>query len=188
MAGWHIFFIFSGMKKMFRRVNLRSTAISAVIAALLFCIPVFIYIKSASYESTWLLYMGSFLFLIVMCVHVLMDSKKRGNSESTVTLVFASHVATVAGVLIATALCFILLSVMVPGYLGSGPASKQLVDEPANLVKDKTDGLSFSVFMAATVINFSVGSFVGIIFPFAAKLNQKKDAPDPAPLHQRGTR
>jgi hypothetical protein len=173
---------------MFRKIDFRSTLISGAIAAILFCVPEYIFIVNADYRQSWLLYMGSFLFLIVMWIHVLKDSKKRGNNESTVALVFASHVTTVAGVLLATLFSFILLATLVPGYLGSGMAEKQLIHEPANIVRDKTDGLSFEVFMAATIINFSVGSFAGIILPFYAKRNQIKDRKDPAPLHQQGVK
>lgn len=173
---------------MFRKIDLKSTLISASIAAILFCIPVYIFIVRAHYIDSWLLYMGSFLFFIVMWIHTLYDSKKRRDSESTVALVFASHVTTVAGVIIATILSFFLLATLVPGYLDSGMADKQLIGEPANIIHDKTDGLSFEVFFAATIINFSVGSFTGIVLPFYTKRNQVRDNKDPAPLHQRGAK
>jgi hypothetical protein len=162
--------------------------ISGAIAAMLFCVPEYIFIVNADYRQSWLLYMGSFLFLIVMWIHILRDSKKRGNNESTVALVFSSHVTTIVGILFAVLLSFILLATLIPGYLGSGEAGKQLIHEPPNIVRDKTDGLSFEVFMAATIINFSVGSFAGIVLPFYAKRNQSKDRKDPAPLHQRGVK
>jgi len=73
----------------------------------------------------------------------------------------------------------------VPGYLSSSHP-KTLVEEPVNIIHDKTDGLSFMVFMAATVINFSVGSFTGIVLPFYLKKNQTMDPRVPTPLHNRG--
>lgn len=175
---------YCGRKSMFKKVDFKSTIISAVIAAVLFCVPVVAYISSASYRQSWLLYLGSFLFLIVIWVHTMLDNKKRDMNESTVAMVFASHMATIAGVIVSCLLCFILLVLLVPGYLEPGTADKTLVGEPANIVQDKTDGLSLDVFIAATIINFSVGSFAGIILPFYTKRNQTKDPRQPTPLQK----
>ena len=172
---------------MLKKVNLVTTLTAAAIAALLFCIAVFAYIRQADYNQTWLLYLGSFAFMVVIWVHTMRDSKKRANNdESTVALVFASHVATILGVVISVLVSFILLSVFVPGYLEAGNTAKALEQVPANMVHDKTEGLSFIVIMAASVINFAAGSFGGIILPFYLKRNQTRDSKTPTPLHQRG--
>src|SRR5215213_3803048 len=132
---------------MLRKINIKETLIAGAIAAVLFCIPVSIYIIQASYRQSWLLYVGSFLFFAVIWVNTLRDNKKRGQNESLVTMVFSSHMVTIAGILITCVLCFILLVLFIPGYLGAGNADKLLTGEPANFVKDKTDGLSLDVFM-----------------------------------------
>src|ERR1044071_2045407 len=100
---------------MFKKINWRRTVLFAAIAAILFCIPVYIYIYDAQYSKSWLLYMGSFLFFITIWIHTMQDSAKRGNSESTVALVFASHVTVITGIIMSVILCFLLLSVFVPG-------------------------------------------------------------------------
>lgn len=182
---WHIFI---SKPDMFRKINFRNTVLYALTGAVLFCIPVIIYLYRAHYSQSWLLYMGSFLFFIVMWMHTMRDSWTRGHNESTVALVFASHITTILGVVLATFFSFLLLVLFVPGYLDRGMADKVLPDEPANTIHDKTNGLSFQLFFAATVINFSVGSFTGIILPFYAKRNQMRDSRDPAPLHQRGAK
>lgn len=171
---------------MLRKVNLRTTLIAGATAAILFCIPVYAYIRAALYQQSWLLYMGSILFMITMWVHIISDSKKRSHNESTVALVFASHMATLAGIVFCCLLCFLLLSLLVPGYLRPGNAGTQLKQSPVNIIHDKTNGMSFNIFMAATIINFSVGSFTGIILPFYVKKNQIRDSKKPAPLHQQG--
>src|SRR5688572_9012369 len=102
---------------MFRKIDLKSSIISAAIAGILFCIPVYIFIQRADYRESWLLYMGSFLFFIAMWIHTMYDSRKRRDNESTVALVFASHVATIMGVVVASVLSFLLLVMLVPGYL-----------------------------------------------------------------------
>lgn len=175
------------MRDLLNKVNIRATLITGVIAAFLFSIPVFIYLNEATYRSSWLLYSGSFLFLIVIWLHTFFDSQRRQHNESTVALVFNSHLATITGIIFSCLLCFLLLVIMVPGYLSPGMADKIQTGEPVNTIKDKTGGLSFEVFMAATFINFSVGSFTSIVLPFSLKRNQAKDAKEPTPLHQRGS-
>ena len=172
---------------MFKKLNIRSTLIAGITAGILFSIPALIYIRSANYEKSWLLYMGSFLFMIVIWIHTMMESKRRGNNESTVALVFASHAAVIVGIIVSCILSFLLLSLLVPGYLTSSHP-KTLTEEPVNIIHDKTEGLSFIVFMAATAVNFSVGFFTSVVLPFILKKNQTRDSKAPTPLHNRGNR
>jgi hypothetical protein len=171
---------------MFKKIDWGLTILAGSIAGILFSIPVFFFIRNATYTESWLLYIGSSLFLITMIIYTWIDNKNRGENESTAALVFATHVTTVVGVIAACILCFILLVILVPGYLGSGNAGKLLTDEPPNTILDKTNGLSLTVFASATILNFSAGSFVGIVYPFASKKNQTQDSRQPTPFHQKG--
>ena len=170
---------------MLKKVNLLSSLKAGALAALLFCITAFIYIQSADYTLSWIMYVGSFLFLIVIWTYTMRENKKRKENESTVSLIFASHVTTIIGVIISCVICFLLLILLVPGFLG-GDTGKVLTDEPANTVIDRTEGLSANVFIVASLVNFSVGSFAGIILPFYTKRNQTRDSREPTPLHQHG--
>jgi hypothetical protein len=167
---------------MFRRINFGNSLKSALIAAILFTIPVFIYLKDTTYKSNWLIYLGSFFFFLVIVLHTIFFNKVRGENANTITMVFASHVVTVMGVVLSCLFAFLLLVIMVPGYLDAGPAGKATPDTPANEIFDKTNGLSFRIFMGASLINFAFGSFAGIVFPFSVKKNQTKDTGEPFPL------
>jgi len=169
---------------MFRKVDWVHSLTFGGIAGLLFCIPAFIYIQRASYNDSWLLYLGSMFFFLMIVADILIFNRKRGANESTAAMVFESHVTTLIGVFAALLGCLILLMIMVPGFFQPGMADKQLTDAPANTIRDKTEGLNFKVFALAILANFSFGSFASIIFPFTAKRNQTKDNQDPAPLEQ----
>jgi hypothetical protein len=171
---------------MFSKVNWRSTIIAGAIAALLYCITAFIYIQQADYTQSWILFLGAGLFFFTMAIHTVKESRKRGGNESTVALVFESHVTTIVGIILSSVICFILLSILVPGYLEPGITDKVLANEPRDSIADKTNGLSFNVFIGATVLCFSGGSIAGITIPFYAKRNQTKDNREPVPLHQHG--
>lgn len=175
----------NGNKKytiMWKRINFPSSLLSGLIAALLFIIPVFFYLKDTRYAATWLIYAGSFLFFLTIVVHTIFFNNLRGGNANTVQMVLASHIVTLIGVLLSCLFVFILLTIMVPGYLSNGPAGKVTPDTPVNEVHDKTDGLSFRIFMGASLINFAFGSFAGIVFPFSVKKNQTKDPGEPYPL------
>jgi hypothetical protein len=167
---------------MFKKINPKTTFISAITGAVLFSIPVYFYIHFASYRGSWLLYLGSFLFMAVMFVSNLIENRKRGENESTVALIFIAVVTAITGIVISCLICFLLLVIFVPGYLGVGETDKVLTDVPVNTITDKTGGMSFDIFMAATIINFSVGAFTGIILPFYSKRNQTRDSKEPVPL------
>lgn len=170
---------------MFRKINWKSTILAGGLAAVLFCIPAFVFIKQADYTQAWLLFLGAGLFFFAMAYHTYSESRKRGGNESTVALIFESHVATLVGVIIASVICFILLSIFIPGYLQSGATDKVLENQPSNSVTDKTEGLSLKVFMGSTILAFAGGSIAGITIPFYAKRNQTKDNREPVPLLQR---
>ncbi len=170
---------------MFKKIDLLSNIRDGVIAGVLFSLGVFFYIRETTYADTWLVYVGSFLFFIVIVVDLILFNRRRGKNANTVTMVFSSHVTTLIGVVVATLLSFLLLSIMVPGYLDNGPAGKVAPDAPINAIHDKTNGLSFRIFIAATIFNFAFGSFAGILFPFAIKRNQTKDSGEPYPLQNR---
>jgi hypothetical protein len=173
------------MVSLFRKIDIRATIVAGIIEGMVFAVPVYFFIREAKYQDTWLLYLGSFLFLGAIFIYVYRDTRKRSVSESTLSLVFSSHMATLAGILVSCILSFLLLAIFVPGYLGASSPAESLESAPVNTIHDRTNGLSFKIFIAATFINFSVGSFTSILIPFAAKRNQTKDRKDPAPLHQR---
>lgn len=172
---------------MSNKLDLKITATFAVLGAVAFCIPVYFFIREATFTKTWLLYLGVFLFLIVTIIHTFRDSRRRGSSERTFTLVFDSHIITICAIVLSCLLCFLMLVVFVPGYLSSGPAEKVLTDTNPTNIADKTNGLSLKIFMAAVIGNFSVGSFTGILLPFYSSRRRRGVSGEQFPLKQRGT-
>lgn len=167
---------------MFKKIDLLSNVRNGVIAGLIFGIGVFFYIRETTYSHTWLVYLGSFLFFIMIVIDVMLFNRRSGSNANTVTMVFSSHVTTLVGVVVASLVSFILLAIMVPGYLDNGPTGKVAPDAPINAIHDKTNGLSFRIFIAATIFNFAFGSFASILFPFSIKRNQTKESGEPYPL------
>jgi len=157
------------------KIHWRHYLTYAVGAAILYCIPVVIYLNRANFTQAWLLYIGNFLFLITIVAFLFSFNNRRRQDASTMSMLAAGHITTIAGIVIACLLSFILLTVLVPGYLHSGTADKVLANAPANTIKDKTNGLSAMLFLNAIFGNVVAGSASSIIFPFSLKRDQTKE-------------
>lgn len=164
---------------MFKKFHWRHYLAHAFVAAILYIIPVFIFIKDTAYSQTWLLYLGNFLFMITMAVFLFAFNRRRGKNASSMAMFTASNITAVMGIIIACLLCFILISIMIPGLFHSGPPDKVLTGAPANTIQDKTHGLLWMVFGNAVIGNVATSFFVSIIFPFALKGDQTKEEVPP---------
>jgi hypothetical protein len=160
---------------MYKPFNPKPYLIYGLLAAVVYCIPVTIFLSDPEYRNAWLLYLGNLLFLFPIIAFLYAFNRKRSENAGTLVMLASGHITTVAGVVISCILAFLLLVIMVPGYLGAGTTEKVLTGEPANTVYDKTRGLSFMVFATAVIGNVAAGSFVSIIFPFAMKADQTRE-------------
>ena len=164
---------------MFKNVHWRHYLTYAIVAAFLFGLAVLIFLMDTSYSRAWLLYIGNALFLFTIAAFLLSFNRRRDRNASSMTMLTAGFITSGAGIIIACLLCFILLSVMIPGLFHAGEPGKVLTGAPANTVLDKTHGLLFMIFGSATIGNGAAGLFVCIIFPFAIKGDQTKEKTPP---------
>jgi hypothetical protein len=155
--------------------NLKPYLLFSILGAVVYSIPVIIFLSNPQFTQGWLLYLGNLLFLFAIAGFLFNFNKKRSENASTLAMLAAGEITTVMGMVISCVLAFILLAIMVPGYLTPGIPDKVLTGEPANTVLDKTRGLSFMIFSTAIVGNIAVGSFVSAIFPFALKADQTRE-------------
>jgi len=153
---------------MFKKEYLAAYIKWGIIAAIVFCIPMIMFVKSAEFSSTYLLYIGNVLFLVAIAIYMLSFNKKKGENASTQTMNAAGHIATFFGIIISCIVAAIVLSVFMPG-------ETILQDAPAQTGNGDTHGLVFMVFMNAIIGNLVGGSFVSIILPYTARKNQTKD-------------
>lgn len=155
--------------------NPRPYLIYGLLAAVVYCIPVIIFLSNPDYSQGWLLYLGNLLFLFPVIAFLYAFNRKRNENAGTLVMLSAGSITTVIGIVLSVILAFLLLVVMVPGYLSPGTAGKVLTGEPANITQDKTRGLSFMIFATAVIGNVAAGGFVSIIFPFAMKADQTRE-------------
>jgi hypothetical protein len=161
---------------MLRKLNIRKYFFYSLMAAVLYCIPVLIFIIHATYTDAWLLYLGNFLFMGAITYFMLTFNRKREDNASSTSMLVAGHATTVMGIIIACIISFIILVLLVPGFFHSGVAGKVLADNTPMNVRGNTNGLSFMVFADAVFGNISAGSFISIILAFTVKRDQTRES------------
>ena len=160
---------------MFKREYLSSYIKWGIIAAICFCIPLIIFIRSNEYTATWWLYVGNALFLVAIAVYMLQFNKMQNENASTQTMIAAGHIATAMGIILSCIVAAIALSIFFPDIFSSGKSDAAMTDAPAQMGTGKTNGLVFAVFMNAIIGNLCGGSFASVMIPYTARKNQTKD-------------
>lgn len=160
---------------MFRNLKILPLVKYGVIAALLFCIPMIIFIFDSTYSKTWLLYLGNFLFMLSIAGYMVYFSQRKDENASTSSHLITGHTVTVIGVILSLIVSLIALSVLVPGIFQSGTHNQVLEEAPSQDMGRKTNGLVFMVLMNAVIGNVITGSFVSIILSYYQKKDQTKE-------------
>lgn len=151
----------------------------SVIAAILYCIPVFLFLRTTTWSQTWLLYLGNALFMVTIVGTLIGFNRRRRGNASSMSMVLAGVITTILGIIISIAICLLLLSVEIPGLYQSGTPDKILKGEPVNSVPDRSRGPVYLVLFNSFMGNISTGLFVCIIFPFTLKGDQTKEETSP---------
>ncbi|MDQ6814055.1 MAG: hypothetical protein M3040_09970 [Bacteroidota bacterium] len=160
---------------MFKKEYLSFYLTAAIIATILYCIPMVMFVRSADYNNTYLLFIGNFLFLIVIGAFVLFFNKRKGENASTQTMRAAGHIATVFGIVLSCLAAFIAISVFIPSIYNSGGSNTVLENAPSQTGTGKTHGLVFMLFMSTIIGNLCGGSVASILIPITARKDQTKD-------------
>lgn len=143
--------------------------------AILFCIPMFIFLSDQTYTKTWLLYLGNGLFLLGVFTFMVFFNNRKNENASTQTMMMAGHTVTIMGMIIAFIIAFIAALVLVPSAFGMGASNNDLLNAPRSMDRDVNDGLLFVLFADTILGNIAGGSFVSLITAYSYKRDQAKD-------------
>jgi hypothetical protein len=146
-----------------------------VIAALVYGIPAFVFIQKANYTESWVLYIGNFLFMIVIAFFLFYISRFKDIHSSTLSLIVDGEKTVLTGIVASALLSFILLLILVHGLLGTGTPGKVMTEKPANTITDRTNGLDFMLIMNSLIGNFVTGSFVSVMLAASLKRKNKTE-------------
>ncbi len=135
----------------------------AFAAALVYSVPVCFFITEADYTRSWLLYLGNFLFMIVIGIFLFFISRLRQTNPGMFSLMLTGEKQVLRSTAMAVLLSFMLLLIFIPGLLESGIAGRVIINKPVNTIHDKTNGLDVMVIANAVIGNISSGSFASVI-------------------------
>ena len=130
-----------------------------IVSAILYCIPVIFFLKDRRFSDSWLLYLGSALFLLCVFVFGIMYGGKNANSKKA----YDGFVVTILGVIFSCLLLLILTFILTPDVFGIGSSDDVLQHTPAAISKKGEHGILFMMLANALIINFCAGVFAVIM-------------------------
>ncbi|MEO8413569.1 MAG: hypothetical protein ABI472_07905 [Ginsengibacter sp.] len=130
-----------------------------IVSAILYCIPVIFFLKGRRFSDTWLLYLGSALFLVSVFVFGIMNDGKNADAKIT----YDGFFVTILGVIFSCILILILTFILTPDVFGTGSSADVLQQTPAAISKKGDDGILFMMLANAVIINFCAGVFAAIM-------------------------
>ncbi len=132
----------------------------AIVPAVLYSVPVLFFLKDRRFSDTWLLYVGSALFLCCIFVFGIMYGGKvsdvRGHSYNGFTV-------TILGVIFSCIFILLLSLIIIPEVFHFGSGNDALQQTPAAISKSGTHGILFILLANALIINFCAGIFATIM-------------------------
>lgn len=143
-------------------------------AGLAYAIPVLVYLAMANYYYTAILFIGSILFMFVVLSYTLKLTRRRPEYKSTWSMIIASHMVILTGIIVSVLVSFILCFVFIPGFM-SGHSDEGFLHKSPDAMNVHNSGTLMLIAMTATLVNFGVGGVISIVAAYAAKLNQTKD-------------
>ena len=156
---------------MFKNHSIKSYLVYSVIAALLYSVVAYLFIRNQTFSSSWILYIGNALFGCCIAVFIILYNKKRKENAGTGTMIAAGHMVTVMGVIIACIISLVLFLLMSDI---SHPLQQTdvLNNVPPQMESGKRNQFLLSLFVNAVIGNVSAGSFISLIISYAVKRDQ----------------
>ena len=143
----------------------------SILPAVLYIIPLIIFILDETFSETWLLYLGNALFLCYIFVFGVYYAKQQNKRTSTLG---AGLTVTLIGIIFTCILVFVVIFIFAPGVFHIG-ASQPLEDTPAALPNKNSHGVIFMLFSSATIGNFAAGSVSSVLAAGATKHTKMRD-------------
>jgi hypothetical protein len=144
----------------------------AALSAVLYLVPVLIFILKDNYANAYLLYIGNALFAVGIVLAVSRYNALRHENALPVSMLSASMITSLIGVGIAFVLLLIFLLIDIPHLFAAAGAAKRMSDAPANIVHDSTNGLKFMVFLNDIIGNLAGAGMVAALYSFIGKQDQ----------------
>lgn len=163
---------------LFDRQHVKEYILFGTIAAILYMIPVLIFLSNHTYENLYYLYIGCVLFAAAIFYYVYRLLYRRYTGKSAGSMLIAGELATLSGVIIACIFVIIAMFITFPDLFASNSGNQVLEGGSAQPRK-----LLLMILGTAIIGNVFLGSIISVVVSYAGKRDQTKDKP--APLETR---
>jgi len=143
----------------------------SVAAAIAYCIPVYYYIHRMTYEESYVLYVGNFLFAAVIGIFIAWFYKKHESSIGTIRLVVIGGKAAVAGIVAACILVTCMLFIFAPQVFNSAVSENATLKGAPAQFNGKNLGFGQVLYLNAVLGNAGASFFISLLIPFSVMKN-----------------
>ncbi len=150
---------------------LRQVLTASFIAALLYCVTVYVYIVHMSFQETYILYIGNFLFATVIAIFIAWFYKQHQSDIGTIRLVVIGGKAAFAGIVMACIITLILLLILVPSIFKPVTESHLHLQGSPGQFQGKNEGFGSILFLNVVIGNAGAAFFISLLIPFAVMKN-----------------
>ena len=157
------------LKDFAKRYLLRAT-----IAAAVYSITVVIFLVQNKFQSVWVLFLGSALYMAAISAIVFLSNKAEKFEESPLTSSISGHILSLTGAAISVVLSLVLYVLFYAGIDGSkGEVIHQA--PPGLSANGPTHGMLFVLIVVAALGNTITGFFAAIFTSFGASKKQESE-------------
>jgi len=156
----------------------------AVAAGLVYSIAASFYIRRMSYEETFILYVGNFLFAAMIGIFVGWFYKKHESNIGTIELIVSGAKTAGAGIVAACVFCVIMILIFSPGVFKPEAVSHVALKDAPGQFSGKNQGFGKILFLNAILGNAGASFFISLLIPFSVMKNlygdekkNRKEAP-----------
>ncbi|MEO6550262.1 MAG: hypothetical protein ABIN94_19820 [Ferruginibacter sp.] len=164
-------------RPIFDKRHIREYLSFGSIAAIVYMIPVVLFLYHNSYQHLYYLFIGCVLFMAAIFFYVYRLLYSRYDEKRAASMLIAGILATLTGILIACILDVVAMLFFNPHLFAQVP-NDQVLPGAAPQDRQNTPAYLLMMIMATTIIgNFATGTFISVIVGYAGKLDQTKDKP-----------
>lgn len=157
---------------LYDRKHITEYILFGTIAAILYMIPIVIFLSNHTYENLYYLYIGCILFMGVIFYYVYRLLYQRYNEKRAVSMLIGGVLATISGVIISCISIVVAMIITFPNLFSTIPAGQVIEGGTA-----QPRQLLLMILGTAIFGNIAVGSFISIVVSYAGKRDQTVDKP-----------
>jgi hypothetical protein len=167
----------------FNRQHIREYFSYGLLAALLYMIPVLLFLSHKKYENFYYIYTGIGLFMFTIFFYALRLVNRPYDSKRAVSMLIAGNLATLAGVFMAVLMVIVSFFFFFPDVFSVTPTESLVQNAPSTIQPNRPSGLLFMLMILTVFGNTSVGAFVSVVTAYVGKKNQTRDKPASLEAH-----